>query len=109
MKVKIYYLVGCPYSQKALKLLKQYKIDYDIIKIKSNKDKDMYKEELQVSSFPQIYIYDDNKMKKKKGKIIDRGTHIGGCSEFENYLNILTLMEHNDLTIYKLTKVSKLI
>jgi len=109
MKVKIYYLTGCPYSQKALKLLKQYKIDYDIIKIKSDKDKNMYKEELQVSSFPQIYIYDDNKLKKKKGKWTERGTHIGGCTEFEHYLYIVTLMEHNDLTIYKLTKVSKLV
>jgi glutaredoxin len=55
----IIYLENCPYSQNALELLEEKKINYEITKV-NHENKDKYKTDM-INTFPQIYL-------KKEGK-----------------------------------------
>ena len=79
--IKIYYLDNCPYSQGALKILDNYKIEHHKIESSNNKNdrKQFY------PTFPQIY-WNENL--------------IGGYSEISDIINNLQhqnipLMENN--------------
>ena len=73
MKLEIYSLIGCPYSIKSESLLKLYK---PIIHKISQNDKDKYKQQNNMNTFPQIFLLDDSK------KIM-----IGGYSDVKNLLS----------------------
>lgn len=103
MKILIYSLIGCPYSQKAVKILKAYGIKHTIIRIKNNDKKEEIKKELKVDTFPQIYIQKDNKSNKQ------RNISIGGCSDLENYIDILHFIKENGMTLTKLSEFNRLV
>ena len=102
MKILIYSLTGCPYSQKAVKILKAYGIKHSIVHVKNNSKKEDIKKELKVDTFPQIYIQKDMKSNKQ------RNISIGGCSDLENYIDILHLIKENGMTLTKLIKFNKI-
>ena len=54
MKYIIYALEGCPYSQAALKLLKERKLPYRHIPVDQH-SKEQIKRQTGMSTFPQIY------------------------------------------------------
>ena len=57
MKLKIYSLVGCPYSLRAERLTKTMKIKNEIIKVRGEKEKISIKKKLRAKTFPQIYVF----------------------------------------------------
>lgn len=101
MKLKIYSLVGCPYSLKAERLTKTMKIKNEIIKVRGEKEKLSIKKKLRAKTFPQIYIVND--------KNNSRNIHIGGCDNFEEYLNLAVILKDKDINLNKLKEVMKLI
>ena len=73
MKLEIFSLIGCPYSIKAEALLKLYK---PIIHKVDQNDKDKYKQENNMNTFPQIFLLNDQKKIK-----------IGGYTDVKNLLS----------------------
>jgi len=73
MKLEIFSLIDCPYSMKSEKLLKLYK---PIIYKVSQDEKDKYKQENNMNTFPQIFLLNNqNKIK------------IGGYSDVKELLS----------------------
>jgi glutaredoxin len=99
MKLVIYSLIGCPFSKKAEKILKAYKINHHLIKV-TQKNKQKFKKELNIETFPQIYLQQTEKAKN---------ILIGGCSDLENYIDILHLIKENDMSISKLIIFNRLL
>jgi glutaredoxin len=102
MKILIYSLVGCPYSNKAIQILKAYGINHSIVRVKNNDKKEEIKRELKVDTFPQIYIQKDTKNKQ-------RNISIGGCSDLENYMDILHFVKENRMSLTKLNEFNRLV
>jgi len=102
MILLIYSLIGCPYSKKALNILKDSKLKYNVIHVK-NKDKDEFKIKLKINTFPQIYIQKDVVYNKSIKNIL-----IGGCDELEKYVYVLKFINENDLNLNKLIEFNKL-
>ena len=61
-----YSLIGCPHSEASENLLKKYNIKCKIIKVKY-KDKNKFKEENKMNTFPQIFYLNNNNKKIKIG------------------------------------------
>ena len=99
MKLIIYSLGGCPFSKKAEKMLKTYKIEHHLIRV-TQKNKEKFKKELKKETFPQIYL-------QKNGNTKD--ISIGGSSELENYIDILNLIKENDISLSKLVNFNRLL
>ena len=73
MKLEIYSLIGCPYSMKSESLLKLYKPNIHKV---SQEEKDKYKQQNKMDTFPQIFLLNDqNKIK------------IGGYSDVKELLS----------------------
>ena len=86
--IKAIILENCPYSINAEKLLKQYKIQHDIVRVNhSNKSK--YKNDT-INTFPQIYLkklnYPDNLL-------------IGGYSDLKSLIDTFRNNKYDDTTI----------
>ena len=94
----LYVLEGCPFCEKAMKMMTENKIKYEKI-IVPNKDdiKNIYKKKMNMKSFPMIFIeVGDNTYSK-----------IGGCSDLELYLEKCTELSRTELkmdNIYALYK-----
>jgi len=73
MKLEIYSLIGCPYSMKSESLLRLYKPNIHKV---SYEEKDKYKQQNSMKTFPQIFLLDEN------GK-----TKIGGYSDVKDLLS----------------------
>lgn len=101
MKLKIYSLPGCPYCQRVERIAKNMRIKTNIIKVKTIEEKERIKKKLRTHTFPQVYI-------TKQGTN-SRDVHIGGCDDFENYLNFAYLIREKDININKLKSLIKLI
>jgi glutaredoxin len=77
--LKVISLIGCPYSEKALKLIKNYNINNKITYIDYN-EKDKYITD-DIQTFPQIYLMKEHMNGHKL---------IGGCSDLEECIILLT-------------------
>ena len=73
MKLEIYSLIGCPYSMKSEALLKLY--NPIIHKVEQN-EKDKYKQQNNMNTFPQIFLLNNNNKIK-----------IGGYSDVKDLLS----------------------
>ena len=100
MKLKVYSLPGCPYCRRVERLIKNMDLKAEIIKVKTIKDKEEIKKKLRKNTFPQVYIV--------KGTANSRDVHIGGCDDFENYLNFAYLIEEKEINLNKLKEFMKL-
>jgi glutaredoxin len=76
-KLKVIVLDNCPYSIAASELLTNYKIKFDKI-IVNNNNKQKYKTD-KISTFPQIYIVNEDK----------KEILLGGYSDIEEIINII--------------------
>lgn len=76
-KLKVIVLENCPYSIAALELLTNYNIEFDK-KVVNNKNKHECKTD-KISTFPQIYMVNEN-----KEEIL-----LGGYSDIEEIINII--------------------
>jgi len=74
-QLKVISLDGCPYSQNTEKLLKEFKIPNNLIRINAM-EKEKYKNNL-IRTFPQIYL-------EKNGQSI----LLGGNSDLEEIIDI---------------------
>ena len=76
-KLKVIVLENCPYSIAASELLSNYKIKFDKIMVNNN-NKQEYKTD-KISTFPQIYMINQD-----KEEIL-----LGGYSNIEEIINII--------------------
>jgi len=74
----VYSLVSCPFSEAAEDLVKETKVPHKIIKIRTQKDKDKYKKQHQMQTFPQIFF------KNSRGQMVK----IGGYEEFRSIVEM---------------------
>ena len=74
--LKAIILQGCPYSNNAVKLLKEHKIISDIEYITYN-NKELYKTD-KIQTFPQIYL----KKYNSKGNLL-----LGGYNDLNNFIS----------------------
>jgi len=73
----IYVLENCFYCNKAINIFKENNIKYNKIVIENNdENKNYYKEQNGINTFPHIFLrLDENRFKK-----------IGGCSDLEEFI-----------------------
>lgn len=71
-KLKVYSLVGCPFSMNAESLLNKNNIEFELIKVEHD-EKDHWKQTNKMNTFPQIFLETKNESVK-----------IGGFSELQN-------------------------
>jgi glutaredoxin len=77
----LYVLENCPYCNNSLKLLRQYKIKHQSIIVENTQEqKDFYKKQNKMSTFPQIFMKIDKNSFMK----------IGGNSD------LMEIIEHCD-------------
>ncbi len=96
--IVLYVLEGCPFCEKAMKMMNENKIKFEKI-IVPNKDdiKTIYKKKMNMKSFPMIFIeVSDNKYSK-----------IGGCSDLELYLEKCKELSKSELKIDNIYAVYK--
>ncbi len=78
--IVLYVLSGCPFCEKALKMLSSNKIKFEKIIVPNDDNiKKEYKEKMGMSTFPMIFI----KMDEEE----DIYSKIGGSSDLELYIN----------------------
>ena len=75
--IVLYVLEGCPYCNNSLRLLKEYKIKHKSIVVQQNQ-KEYYKKQNKMNTFPQIFIMLDK----------DKVMKIGGNSDLEEVMGL---------------------
>ncbi len=97
----LYVLEGCPFCEKALKMLNENKIKYQKIVVPHDDNiKKIYKEKMQMNTFPMIFVnIDEEKNLYSK---------IGGSSDLELYINKCKELSQNNLPMDNLYKIYKL-
>lgn len=74
----IYSLFGCPFSSAAEDLVRDIRLPHKIIKVNTQREKDKYKKQHQMDTFPQIFF------KNSRGQLIK----IGGYEEFRSIIEM---------------------
>jgi len=80
--IYVYSLFGCPFSEAAEDLVKDTNVPHKIVKVNTQKDKDKYKKQHQMQTFPQIYF------KNSRGRMVK----IGGYEEFRSIVEMCKRM-----------------
>ncbi len=96
----LYVLENCPYCNRALQLLSSNKIKYSSIIVKNtDEEKNFYKKQNKMSSFPQIFmqINDDNYMK------------IGGCDDLQEILEYCVSIKSANVSVDSIYNMYKLL
>ena len=99
--INIIYLENCPYCEKAVRILEEYKLKYKLIIIPRS-EKENAKKLYKIRSFPNIVIY---KTKNKKKISLE----LGGCSDLEKYVNTINYIKNEGLKTHVLCSLVKLI
>jgi len=84
----LYVLNGCPYCNRALQLLKDYKIKHKSI-IVDPENKEYYKKQNKMNTFPQIFMQIDTNNYMK----------IGGSSDLEESINQANSIKNSDVSL----------
>jgi glutaredoxin 3 len=85
----IYVIEGCPYCEKALRVLNGNNIKHKKIVAHTEEEKKLYKKKNQMNTFPQIFIHQPKTESIK----------IGGCDDFMMTLSICNSMKNSGLTL----------
>jgi glutaredoxin len=75
--IVLYVLEGCPYCINSLRLLKEYKIKHKSIVVHPS-EKEFYKKQNKMNTFPQIFIMIDK----------DNFMKVGGNSDLEEVIRL---------------------
>jgi len=86
--IVLYVLNGCPYCSRSLQLLKQYKIKHKEI-IVEQEEKEHYKKQNRMNTFPQIFMQIDTNNFMK----------IGGSSELEEIINQTNNIRNSNVSL----------
>ena len=88
--IVLYVLEGCPYCEKALRILNENNIKHKKIVVENTeKSKQYYKEMNRMKSFPQIFLQIDKTQYIK----------IGGCDDFIENLSICNGIKNSDVSM----------
>ena len=85
----IYVLEGCPYCEKALRILNENNMKYKKIVVETEEEKQYYKKKNKMNTFPQIFL------QKSKTENIK----VGGCDDFMMNLSICNSIKKSDLSL----------
>ena len=86
--IVLYVLTSCPYCIRSLQLLKEYKIKHKVI-IVEPEEKEHYKKQNRMNTFPQIFMQIDTNNFMK----------IGGASELEESINQANNIRNSDVSL----------
>jgi len=84
----LYVLISCPYCNRALELLKEYKIKHKAI-IVEQEEKEYYKKQNRMNTFPQIFMQIDTNNFMK----------IGGASDLEETINQTNNIRNSNVSL----------
>jgi glutaredoxin len=88
--IVLYVLQTCPYCNNSLELLKKNNIKHKAIIVPNNEeDKNFYKKQNGMNTFPQIFMQIDK----------DKYMKIGGNSDLENILNACQNIQYSNISI----------
>lgn len=76
--IVLYVLRSCPYCNTALQLLKENQIKHKAIYVESNEEKEYYKKQNRMNTFPQIFMQIDK----------DNYMKVGGCDDLIEIVNV---------------------
>ena len=82
----LYILEGCPYCIKSLQLLQNNNIKYKEIIVENNEEKELYKKQNGMNTFPQIF------MQVNKDNFIK----IGGYDNLVDTMNVCLNIKNSD-------------
>ena len=85
----IYVLEGCPYCEKALRILNENNMKHKKIVVQTEEEKQYYKKKNKMNTFPQIFL------QKTKTETIK----VGGCDDFMMNLSICNSIKNSDLSL----------
>jgi glutaredoxin len=92
----LFVIEGCPYCKAAIDLVKKNKVQHQLTWVEHNK-KDFYKKRHNMSTFPQVFY--------KSSKTSKTMSLIGGCSDFENLMNSLSIVKEYNLPNITVSKI----
>lgn len=86
----LYVLEDCPYCNRALSILDEYKLKYTKIIVENNEtSKKIYKKQNKMRTFPQIFMQIEE----------DKFVKIGGCSELEESIDSCQLIKSSNIAV----------
>jgi glutaredoxin len=92
----LYVIEGCPYCKASIDLVKEKKLQHQLTWVEYDK-KDFYKKKHNMSTFPQIFYKSSQTSKTMK--------LIGGNSDFENFINLLSAVKKYNLPNIAISKI----
>lgn len=86
----LYVLDSCPYCNRALSLLDEYKLKYKKIVVENSEEKkNFYKKQNKMTTFPQIFMQlEENQFVK-----------IGGCSDLEESIDNCQVIKKSNIAV----------
>ena len=96
----LYVLEHCPYCNRALELLASNKIKYSSIIVKNTEeDKNFYKKQNKMTSFPQIFMKLDG----------DNYMKVGGCDDLQEIFEYCSSIKSANVSIDSIYGMYKLL
>lgn len=88
--IVLYVLERCPYCNNALKILKDNKLKHKAIIVEDNEEqKNFYKKQNKMSTFPQIFMKIDK----------DNFMKVGGCSDLIDILDQCKSIKESNISL----------
>ena len=85
----LYVLKDCPYCNNALKILKDNKIEFNSIYPENIEQKELFKKQNKMNTFPQIFLKLDK----------DNYMKIGGCDNLIELINICNNIKNSNTSL----------
>ena len=85
----LYVLKDCPYCNNALRILKDNKIEFNSIYPENIEQKELFKKQNKMNTFPQIFLKLDK----------DNYMKIGGCDNLIELINICNNIKNSNTSL----------
>ncbi len=87
--IVLYVLSTCPYCNSALQLLKENKIKHKAIYVENEQEKELYKKQNGMNTFPQIFMQVDR----------DNYMKVGGCDDLIEIVNVCKSIRGSNVSL----------
>jgi len=87
--IVLYVLRTCPYCNTALQLLKENQIKHKEIYVENNEEKELYKKQNGMNTFPQIFMQVDR----------DNYMKIGGCDDLIEIVSVCKSVRSSNVSL----------
>lgn len=82
--IVLYVLESCPYCRSALQLLKENNLKHKSIVVENNEDKELYKKQNRMDTFPQVFLQVEKDSYMKLGGYDNLSEIVSICKSIKN-------------------------